>query len=242
MAKEKAADFLLAGNPDFTVQASWNGLPTVLQTNQNLTIPQTPNGTTIFAANNQSTQNNSGSITLTSGGTLLPPIIAPFGTNAPTIFINNFNANNLSVTNTSVNSTTPILVQLIGPGIPGTTPGKLPIGPPGVILAPGATAQGDTQPRFMQLLIQSNSATLGVIGIIGGPLNSSGNNGFVISVNDSVNGNTGPGTGVNPPPGYYATTSSNNYAYSFNYGGGVVFVGNLSPSTADSVNIVLRAL
>ena len=51
-----------------TVAAAWNGSPQVLLTSQNTVIPQTPNGTTIFAATNQALQNNQGQISLTSGG------------------------------------------------------------------------------------------------------------------------------------------------------------------------------
>ena len=92
----------------------------------------------------------------------------------------------------------------------------------------------------MQLILQSTSATLGIIAFIGGPPNDTGNNGYVVAVNASSN--TGPGTGNPPPEGYYATTTSNTYTYSFNWGSSLVFAANMSPSTASDVSVTMRKL
>ena len=223
-----------------TVDSTWDGSPLVLQVNENANMPQTPAGTMIFAVTNEATQNNLGEIAFTSGGA--PPrfLKLPANANQPSIIVNNWNANNLSVTNISANSQTPIEIQAIGPGIPGTHPQDLPIGPPGVTLNHGQTAQGNALPQYMQLVMQSNTSTLGVLAFIGGPLDSSGNNGYVVAVNDSVN--TGPGTGKEPPAGYYATTTSNTYTFSFNWGSSLVFVANLSPETADALTVIMRKL
>jgi hypothetical protein len=94
----------------------------------------------------------------------------------------------------------------------------------------------------MQLVLQSNTATLCIFGVIGGPQDNTGNNGYVIAVNDAVNGNTGPGTGKTPPEGYYATTTSNTYTFSFNWGSSQVYVVNMSPATASGATVVLRKL
>lgn len=222
-----------------TVAASWNGSPQVLLTNQNTVMPQTPNGTTIFAATNQATLNNQGQIALTSGGGAPVIINVPALTSQPTIEINNWSANNLSATNISANNNTPILVQAVGPGIPGITPQSMTVGS-STSLAMGQCAQANALPQYMQLVIQVTGPTLGIVGVIGGPPDASGNNGYVIGVNATAN--TGPGTGVNPPAGYYATTTSNTYAYQFNWGSSLVFVSNLSPSTAQTVSLLLRAL
>jgi hypothetical protein len=230
-------EFELLGRLDVT-GAAWNGQPMVLLVNQSASMPQTPNGTMVFAATNQATQNNEGTLILTSGGTL-DSLTVPALANAPTVRMNNFRANNLNVTNTSANNATPILVQAVGPGIPGITPLPLGIGTP-IQLAFGQSAQGNTNPQFMQLVIQSNAPTLGVVSVIGGPQDASGNNGMVIAVNAASN--TGPGTGMAPPMGYYATTTGNTYTYSFNYTGASIFVSNLSPSTAQALSILLRAL
>lgn len=215
-----------------TVNAAWNGSPTTLQVSQNINMPQTPNGTMILAAQDAATQNNQGVLSLTSGGA--PPTFLDLQANAnqPSIQINNWKANNLSLTNVSPNQNTPIWLQGVGPGIPGINPQALVIGTP-LALNAGVVAQGNASPQWMQLVIQSNAATLGVVGIIGGPQDSSGNNGYVIAVNAPSN---------TPGPGYYAETTSNAYTFQFNWGSSLVFVANLSPSTAGLVTVTLRAL
>ncbi|MGH6847565.1 MAG: hypothetical protein ACREC0_09040 [Methylocella sp.] len=225
----------------FAVNAAWNGSPTQLLVNQNIVMPQTPNGTLILAATNQTKGNCQGQLSITSGG--VAPVFVDLQANAnqPTIEINNWKANNLSLTNISLNNDTPILVQAVGPGIPGTTPQPLVIGTP-LPLGFGQFAQGNASPQYMQLVLQSTGPTLGIIGFIGGPADNAGINGYVVTVNDSVNGNTGPGTGKPAPAGYYATTASNSYAYTFNWGSSAVFAANLSPLTAASVSVLLRAL
>ena len=222
-----------------TVAAAWNGSPQVLLTSQNTVMPQTPNGTTIFAATNQSALNNQGQIALTSGGGAPTILDIPALTAQPTININNWKANNLSATNISVNNNTPIQVQAVGPGIPGITPLTLTIGTP-LLMALGQSAQTNALPQYMQLVVQVTGPTLGIISVIGGPPDQTGNNGYVIAVNAGAN--TGPGTGVPAPAGYYATTTSNTYAYQFNWGSSLIFVSNLSPSTAQTVSLLLRAL
>jgi hypothetical protein len=218
--------------------STWNGQPTTLLQNQSVSMPQTTNGTMIFAATNQATTNNQGDLGITSGGGAPQFVTVPALANQPTVLINNWQANNLNVTNTSPATATPILVQAIGPGLPGITPVALEIGKT-LELAAGQVAQGNASPQYMQLVITSNSPTLGIIGIIGGPQDASGNNGYIIAVNASAN--TGPG-GATPPTGYFATTTSNAYAFPFNWGSSVVFAGNLSPSTSQVVSLFLRAL
>ena len=56
------------------VNATWDGSPEILLENQNAAMPQTPNGTIIFAYWNMSTQNNAGTISVTSGGLRIPGI------------------------------------------------------------------------------------------------------------------------------------------------------------------------
>jgi hypothetical protein len=222
------------------VNSTWDGSPEILLENQNAAMPQTPNGTMILAYWNMSTQNNAGTIAVTSGGSQPSFLNVPALANQPSVWMNNWASNNLSVTNISPNATTPIQIQAIGPGIPGTTPLPLPVGANGQQLGYGQTAQGNASPQYMQLVIQSESSTTGIIGLIGGPPDSSGNNGYVIAVNYSTN--SGPGTGAPAPAGYYATTTSNSYTYQFNWGSGVVFVANLSSLNAAPLKVVLRAL
>ena len=223
-----------------TVDAAWDGAPQVLLENQNATMQQTPNGTMIFAYWNKSPQNNAGSLSVTSGGGPPSFLNVPALVNQPSVWVNNWKANSLSVTNISPNTNTPIQIQAIGPGIPGTTPLPLPVGGSGQQLAYGQTAQGSALPQYMQLVIQSGSSTTGILGLIGGPPDVNGNNGYVIAVN--YPSNSGPGTGVPAPEGYYATTTSNSYTFQFNWGSSVVFVANLSSLNAAALKVVLRAL
>lgn len=221
------------------VNAAWNGQPSTLLVNQSVGMPQTTNGTMILTATNQATQNNMGQLALTSGGAQPVMLDVPPLANQPSVLMNNWKANNLNVTNISANASTPILVQAVGPGLPGLTPLSLVVGTP-LQVGFGQVAQGNTSPQFMQLVIQSNSPTLGIAGWIGGPPDGSGTNGYVVAVNAAQN--TGPGTGIAPPQGYYATTTANTYTYSFNWQGAVAFVANLSPSTAQALTFLLRAL
>lgn len=223
-----------------TVDATWNGAPTVLIENQNVVMPYTTNGTMIFAYWNKSEQNNAGSLSITSGGGAPVFKNVPALVVQPSVWLNNWQSNNLSVTNISPNPNTPIQIQAIGPGIPGTTPLALPVGAAGQNLAYGQTAQGTALPQYMQLVIQSAGVTTGIVGLIGGPADAQGNNGYVIAVNYSST--SGPGTGTPAPEGYYATTTSNKYVFQLNWGSSAVFVANLSALNAASLNIVLRAL
>lgn len=223
-----------------TVDSAWDGSPRVLIENQNVVMPQTPNGTIIFAYWNKTSQNSDGSISVTSGGG--PPTFktVPALTNQPCVWVSNWHGNNLSVTNISAAASTPIQIQAIGPGMPGTTPLPLPIGGSGLGLAYGQTAQTNALPQYMQLVIQSESSTTGILGLIGGPKDAQGNNGYVIAVNYSSN--TGPPTSNPAPAGYYATTTSNTYVYQLNWGSSVVFVANLSSLNAAPLTVLLRAL
>ena len=107
-------------------------------------------------------------------------------------------------------------------------------------LATTQSVQGATNPQAMRLVLTVSSPTLGVFAVVGGPQDSTGNNGYVISVNDAQN--SGPGTGVAPPSGYYATTSGNSYSFAFNWQGATVYVVNMSAATATVAQVLLQAL
>ncbi len=224
----------------FSVADTWNGSPLTLLPNQNANMPQTTNGSMVFAYQNVSKQNNQGTLSLTSGGSAPDFLTAPALSNQPEILVKNWQANNLSVTNVSPpSSDTPILIQAIGPGIPGVNPLDLAVGDP-VNLAPGQTAQGNSLPRYMQLVLQASSGNLTTFALIGGPPDQSGNNAYVFAVNSTQN--TGPGTGFTPPAGYYATTTSNYTTFQFNWGSSTIFVANMSGETAGPATVSLRQL
>lgn len=227
---------IYSSNP---VNTNWDGFPVTLHVNQNVNMPQTSSGTMVLGYFNQSPQNNQGQITITSGGGAPESLPANALTNQPEILMNNWEANNLSITNTSLHENTPIWVSAFGPGVPGQYPGNLPIGGNPVPLGTTQSVQGTAFPQHMQLVMAANTASLTIFAIIGGPQDEAGNNGYVVAVNYSRN--SGPG-GDEPPPGYYATTTNNTYAFPFNWGSSLIYVVNMSPSTASGANVLLRAL
>ncbi|CAM2069758.1 hypothetical protein SCOR_30565 [Sulfidibacter corallicola] len=222
-----------------SVDNDWNGIGTVLAKDQSVNMPQTPNGTVIFAYANQATRNNQGQLAISSGGSepLFPTV--PFGANQPSILMNNWHANNLSVTNISAADDTPIWIAAYGPGIPGQFPLPLSVGAT-LPLSTTQSAQGNALPQFMQLAMRSQSSDLTIFGLIGGPTDEQGDNGHVFALNASEN--TGPGTGNPPPDGYTATTTGNNYAYQFNWGSSTVYVVNLSPVAPAQATVTLTKL
>lgn len=227
----------------FSIDAAWDGSPLVLQPSQNANMLKTTNGSMVFVYQNISKMNNQGALSVTSGG--VPPTFlqAPALTNQPSVLINNWKGNNLSVSNISQpNSITPIQIQAVGPGLPGTNPLAL---TPGAALTmkPGQTAQGDALPQWMQLVFQSNSGQLAIFVLIGGPTDGSGNNALMLAVNAAQE--AGPGTNnptTPPPPGYYATTTTNYYTYQFNWGSSTIFVANMSGTTSNPAQVTLRQL
>src|SRR5439155_7143104 len=90
------------------------------------------------------------------------------------------------------------------------------------------TAQGATGPNWNQLELALPSSALGIFGVIGGPPDPSGDNAYVIAINaDETTGPSGP----TPPPGYYATTTSNSYVLDFSWKGATVYVVYLGSAT-----------
>src|SRR5262245_59283468 len=81
-----------------TINANWTGAPTTLMPGNNVNLPQTPNGSVVFAYLNRSTMSNLGTLSLTSGGSSPQFLPVPALANQPSILVNNWQANNLSVT------------------------------------------------------------------------------------------------------------------------------------------------
>ena len=223
-----------------SVNPKWTGAPTTLQTGDSVTMPQTPNGSLVVAYFNRATQNNQGTLTYTSGASVPVSVPVPALALQPSLLVMNWLANNLTLTNTSANSATPIWVEAFGPGLPGQTCSPLVVGTP-LPLTTVQCAKGTAKPNWMQLVLTSNTATLSVITFIGGPQDPAGNNAYVFALN-SPYGDTGPGTGAAAPPGYYATVAGNSLTYQFNWGSSTVWVANLSPATAAPVSVLLRSL
>jgi hypothetical protein len=226
----------------FSVAPTWDGSPLTLQPSENANMPQTTNGSMVLSYLNLSKMNNQGTLSVMSGGGEPAFIPVPALNNQPGVLIKNWKGNNLSVTNISApGSSTPIQIQAIGPGLPGINPLALPVG--SLSLNPGQMAQGTALPQYMQLVFQSNTSQLAIFVLIGGPPDRTGNNAYMLAVNAQQD--AGPGTDnptATPPPGYYATTTSNYYNYQFNWGSSVIFLANMSGTTSSAAQVTLRQL
>jgi hypothetical protein len=204
------------------VTPNWTGSPMTLALRDSATMPQTSNGSMIVAFQNTSVLNNAGKLGLTSGSSQPQFLPAPALALQPTILINNWQANNLNLTNVSVATDTPIWIGAFGPGI-GAAPATLPNDGTAVPVAVNDALQGTTKPRFMQLGFQANSGDLCLFAFIGGPQDTKGNNAYAIALNSQY-GNTGPDYTTPAPAGYYATTGGGNYTFEFNWGSSALFV------------------
>jgi hypothetical protein len=225
----------------FSVVETWDGSPLTLNPSDNANMPVTPNGSMVLAYQNKSTINTMGQLAVTSGGGPPTFLNAQSLTNQPSVWINNWKASNLSITNTSIpGSNNPISISAYGPGMPGQTCVALPSDGTAIKLNPTQCAQGMAQPRYMQLIFQDTTGDLAIFVLIGGPMDSTGNNAYMIAVNYGEN--TGPGTGKAPPPGYYATVMGTSYVYSFNWGSSNIYVANMSSASSESATITLRRL
>jgi hypothetical protein len=224
-----------------SVKNAWDGSPLTLNPADSATMPQTPDGSMVFAYTNISTVNHMGTLALVSGGSAPTFLTALPFLNQPSMLVNNWQGQNLTVTNVSApSSDTPIEIAAYAPGMPGQACVALQSDGAPVALAPMQCAQGSTSPGYMQMMFEETSGTLAVFVLLGGPTDGSGNNAYMIAVNSTAN--TGPGTGQPPPPGYYATTTAFSYGFSFNWGVTTVYVANMSPTTAPAGRVSLRQL
>jgi hypothetical protein len=226
------------------VSDQWDGAPITIQAGQTVVMPETPNGSAIFTCENLATINNAGSITLSYGSIKVSLNVYPF-TQTPEFQIQNWAAQALSVANTSPQRNTPIRIQLIGTGLAGTNPVNLPLDGTSVSLNPGACAQSGVPPQYLQFAMQASGGETSIVAVIGGPIDSYGENSYVFGLNFPQN--TGPGSGppvVAPPPGYYQTTSGNNIAYQFAWipFGGLLFCADLSSGYNGPISVYLRKL
>lgn len=216
-----------------SVTTDWDGSRMTLEVNQSVTMVQTPNGTMLFAWENVSLQNNQGALMVTSGSSLPTPLNAYALTYQPCTWVNNWKANNLTVTNVSANATTPIVIQAYGPGLGSalTLEASTPLQ-----VASGQAATGTVLPQNYQLVMQVSGGVLGVIVVIGGPLDDKGNNGYVFGVNVP---SLPPASGC--PTTYNHKSTTNTYVYTFNWGSSVIYVANMSASSV-VVTLTLRPL
>lgn len=214
---------------------NWNGARTVLPQLQYANMPQTPNGSLILGYLNQAKVNNQGKLSLTSGGSDPVDLDAPALIQMLSVYVRNWQTNNLRVANISQADNTPILVQAFGPGIPGAQPEPL-IATQPVSLAVSQAAQGMTPAKANTLFrFAAPSGNLSVIGVVGGPPQPPDNtNAYIIALNAPNN---------DPPPGYFAATTNNGYDLVVPWGtSAIAYVVNLSPIVAATVSVTMTGL
>jgi hypothetical protein len=203
----------------------WDGSPLTLAQYEHANMPQTANGSMVVAWRNVATENNDGTLVMSSGSTP-QSFDAPALALAPTIWVQNWGANNLRITNTSQNTATPIWIEAYGPGIPGRDPIHLVAAEPSPVKI-GDSLQGIAA-GSTQLILQSRSNELGLFAVIWGPL-VAGNNAYVFAVNYP---------GPPNPPGYTSTTPTNTCNYPF-YWNGYVYVAFFGPGHVATPKTVL---
>jgi hypothetical protein len=207
---------------------TWDGAARTLTTNEQVVMPQTPNGSVILAWRNMAMQNNDGTLALATEGSPPQMLDAPALNTAPSILASNWKGGDLRLTNISINA--PIWIEMLGPGLPGMEPIPLPLDTR-TTLAPLHTAQGRGL-GFMRLLLESNTNDWTTIAVIGGPMDSSGNNAYLFALNY-------PGATL---PGYTAVTTGNSYSFEFNWSNSAVFVVNLSGEYSSPLQLLLQSL
>jgi hypothetical protein len=211
--------------------AAWNGNGQTLNYHDSVTMPQTPNGSMVLGYWNVSKQNNDGELTLVSAGPP-QPLDVPAGALMPSILVQNWNANTLTLTNTSANSATPIRIEAFGAGIPGVNVQTLSVNAPALQLSTLQAAQGKAPANYAQIVLSNNNNNLSIITLIGGPPDGNGNNAYVFALNYQ---------GPPSPPGYTKVTSGNSLTYQFSWNTSV-FVANMSPANSSSVAVSLISL
>lgn len=215
------------------VTPNWTGAPTTLNWHDSVSMPQTPTGSTVLAWQNTATGNNDGQLSVTTGASDPQFLDAPALATMPSVQVQNWNGNNLNITNISGNNATPIWVEMFGPGIPGApAPATLAPGAAPVSLAPGGTAAGKSPPNWAQLVMQANSGNLTIIALVGGPMNASKTNAQVFALNCSSG---------NVLPGYTKVTATNSITFQFQWTSGF-FIANMSPSNAAAAQVSLISL
>lgn len=210
---------------------NWDGSPLTLATHDTAVMPQSPNGSAILLWNNVATVNNTGTLMLSVDAEAPQTLDAPAMMTAPSFLVNNWQSRKLTVANVSSAPNTPILIGMLGPGLPGIVPKHLVVGAP-FLLASAHVAQGQLPPSQLLLTIRTNTTNLLTVVLLGGPTDAGGNNGYVFGVNFPR---------PQPPPGYTKVTTSSQLTFGpFDWGASSVFVANMSSQNAAPVELVFQ--
>lgn len=226
---------------------AWKGAPVTLQVYDAATMQTTPTGTMAFNAQQSGTGNNAGTLQLASGGSTTQLNVPP-GLQQPVIQVSNWGGSSLTVTNISTPGAggTPIIVQAMGPGLPGMGPAKQ-LPSTGTIVSIGqyAVATGLTTANPQTTLRVACTSGNAVVVIIGGPTSNTGNpptpnNGYVVALNALQTYGPPSGTPVSAPVApaqYYASTSNNTYDFVMPWQSYSLFVGNMSSVNSAVLNL-----
>jgi hypothetical protein len=231
---------------------AWTGTTqTILSTDPALTMSPTSTGSMFLLLQDMSKQNNPGQVTITSGG-LYTSVPLPAGSGYPYAILNNYQGNNLNVSNSSAPSSdsTPIQVMAAGLGIGSVTVTGTAPSPTSQAINPYQALQGTAGPTYNTLQINC-VGTNAIVAIIGGPTWGSAPNvinGYLLMLNSSSTGGAQSGTPVTVPPtltpdGYYAKWGGNTFSFVFNWAPGSypIWIANLSSTGAAAVNVTMRA-
>jgi hypothetical protein len=203
----------------------WDGSPTTLNQGEGVSLSQTPVGDLIVTFFNKSEENDAGQIALTTGGSNPQFIPVDPLMNAPQIMIQNFEGNNLNLTNTSITGV-PIEVQAWGPGY--GKPEKLPDDGVFYSLNPYNSRTTKSNPNFMQLVMRA----LGQYTVFG----------VFIGSKPSIYCVNAPDPDTVPVKGYTTITKNNNWPVSNNWLGKTIWVVNLSALTSTQGEVSLKNL
>jgi hypothetical protein len=213
--------------------SQWSGAPLSLGAGATAVMPQTPIGSAALLAQGGMV---TGELTLTAGGSQPQTIFVPGSADAPVVTVANWMGSSLAVWNSSGDPASSIVIALAGPGLPGLPPpAALTAGTP-VALLPSTSAQGVTQ-FGASLSISASFAQTATACVIGGPLDASGSNAYMIQLNSPA-GNTGP-QGPPPPPGFYATTSASTYRLPVPWQFSNIWCANFSSAETPAITLLL---
>ncbi len=201
----------------------WDGSPITLQPNESVQIKST-NGNMVLAYLNTDTQNNTGELAITYGGSK-PDIkeAAPLQ-NAPNIIIKDYGGDVVQLTNISQQS--PIKVTAYGPGFGSSE--ELPATGQLYSLEQYQSRTTISQTSYQRLVMNAEKTyTIFTLYV--------GTTPKVYCVNT-------PDTAGVPVEDYTAVTSSNSYPITDNFLGKTLYVINLSPDSSQGAQVSLTTL
>ncbi|MFT4926168.1 MAG: hypothetical protein ACI8WB_002266 [Phenylobacterium sp.] len=200
----------------------WDGKPKTLGPKETVHL-QSPNGEIIIAYTNTSEINNVANLSVTAGGSFHQTLAAQANQNAPSIIIENFGSNIVSLSNRSAQSD--IEITAYAPGFDKS--GELPDDAIFHDLAPYQSLKAITKTRFQELTLKAEQDYT-IFGVF------VGTDAQVYCVN------TPSDAGV-PVEDYSKVVPDNKYKIEKNFRGKTLYVVNLSAQTAEGATVNLQS-